>query len=473
MKKVKFEFTPEFQFEILRYIIRDKEGALALNRIKADYFVLIEHSLIAEALVKYLKAHKKIPSENVLKQLISDLLHNKKYVDLVTKDDIPNIKRLVHDLYTNPFSDNEYIKEQIYRFATYVEMKNLNDTFDLNNFDQYEEYAHKIDRILQNSKPKQEDEPAYLIRDVVDRQFKRQADPEVIPSPFWQLNALTNAGGFDRASILVLLDKPKAKKTFFLVNIAKGYLRMKKSVLYIDTENGKTQIMDRMVQSSLGKDKKSLYSGEFDKQESRHLRKLSRFGVEFIVDRVPAMVTNCNHIRERIHKLKSQGIQVSVLMIDYAANMAAISGAKDDFERISNVYIDLHNLAEEENLEVIWTANHIKRESYKHRPTRYQENDIAKCVDIVRHAQGIFGLNATEEEEAEGIQRMELVVQRDGLPEGRALFKIDVAHQKAVEFTKEQRKAYDQVYAEALDKAIKKSDNEKPKRDKSQETGDI
>lgn len=471
--KIKFEFTPEFQLEILRYIVRNREGALALNRIKANYFVLIEHSLIAEGLSKYLKTHRKIPSENILKQVVSDTLKSKKYLDLVTKDDIPNIKKIIHEIYNGPSSDGDYIQEQIYRFATYVEMKNLNESFDLNNFEQYEEYAKKIDKILLNSKPKQEDEPAFLIRDVVDRQFKRQADPEVIPSPYWQLNALTNAGGFDKASLLVLLDKPKAKKTFFLVNIAKGYLRMKKSVLYIDTENGKTQIMDRMVQSSISKTKREIYSGDFDKNESRHLRKLSKFGVEFVVDRVPALITNCNNIRERIHNLKGQGINIRVLMVDYAANLASINGDRDDFERISNVYIDLHNLAEEEGLDVVWTANHVKREAYKHRETRYQENDIAKCVDIIRHAQGIFGLNATGEEEKEGIQRLELVVQRDGLPEGRALFKVDTSQQKAIEFTRDQRKAYDQVYAESLEQAIKKSDKEKPKRNRAEETGDI
>lgn len=470
--KIKFEFTPEFQLEILRYIIRDREGALALNRIKANYFVLIEHGLIAEAIQKYVSQKKKVPSENILKQLISDLLSNKKYIDLVTKDDVPNIKKLIHELYTAPFNDGEYIKEQIYKFATYVEMKNLNESFDLNAFDQYEEYARKVDRVLQNSKPKQQEEPAYLIRDVVDRQFKRQVDSEVIPSPYWQLNALTNAGGFPRGSVLVLLDKPKAKKTFFLVNLARGYLRMKKSVLYIDTENGKAQIMDRMVQASINHTKRELYSGEFDKQETKFLRKLSRLGVEFVVDRVSALVTDCNYIRDKILKLRAQGINIEVLMVDYAAKLMDISKTKDEFERISNIYVELQNLANEFKLDIIWTANHITREGGKHRSTRYQENDIAKCIDIVRHSQGIYGLNATEEELRDNIQRLEVVVQRDGAPSGRALFKVDVEKQRAVEFTRDQRKAYDELYAQQLDESIKKSDKES-KKEKRDRTGDI
>ena len=458
--KIKFSFTTEFQLEILRFLVQDKDGGLVVKRVKPSYLVLIEHSIIAEGLVKFFKKNNKVPSKNILKQEIKELLEGKNYVDLVTKEDVPNINKIIDDLYNTPLQDSEYIRDRIYQFSTYVEMKNLNESFDLENFDQYEEYSKKFDRILQNSKPKTEDEPLYLIRDLAQRQFKRKVNPDVIPSPYKQLNDLTNAGGFPSGSVLVLLDKPKAKKTFFLVNLAKGYLRMKKSVLYIDTENGKNQIMDRMIQSSINVSKKDLYTGDFDKKEASHIRKLSRFGVELVIERVHAMITDCNYIRDLIDKLRSQGINIQVVIIDYAAKLASIARDKDDFDRISNVYVDIQNLADEANLDCIWTANHITREGAKHRETRYEENDISGAISIVRNAQGIYGLNATPQEEAEGIQRLEIVVQRDGLPFGRAVFKVDVEHQRAVELTKEQRKAYDEVYGYALDDKFKSKDKQ-------------
>ena len=475
--KIKFSFSPDFQLEILRYIIQDKEGCLALKRIKPSYMVLIEHSIIAEGISKFYKKNKKIPSKNVLKEVIKDLLESKNYVDLVTVDDIPNIDKIINNLYSEPLQDHEFIQEKVYQFSTYVEMKNLNDSFDLGNFEQYEEYSKKIESILQRSKPKQEDEPLYLIKDVADRQFKRQADPDVVPSPSRQLNDLTNAGGYSKGSIIVLLDKPKARKTFFLVNMARGYLRMKKSVLYIDTENGKSQIMDRFIQSSINKTKKELYTGDYDKLELQHLRKLSRFGVELVVERVPAMITDCTYIRDLILKLRAQGINISVVMIDYAAKLASINNDKDDFERISNVYVDIQNLAEEMGLDCIWTANHITREGAKHRETRYEENDISGAISIIRNAQCIMGLNATAQEDRDNIQRLEIVVQRDGKPSGRALFHIDVDRQRAVEFTKEQRKKYDEIYGSKLDEAFsKKKTNSNPDADPDKsksKTGDI
>jgi replicative DNA helicase len=456
---VKFSFTPDFQLEILRFILRDKEGGLVLRRVKSSYLVLIEHALIFEGISKYFKKQGKMPSENILKQVIKELLESKAYVDLVTKDDLPSIQKLISNLYHIPLSDSEYIKERIYQFSTYVEMKNLNDSFDLDNFEQYEEYSRKIEKVLQKSKPKKEDEPLYMIRDVTERQFKRQSEPSVIPCPYRQLNDLTNAGGYPEHSVNVILDKPKAKKTFFMVNLARGYLRMKKSVLYIDTENGQDQIMDRFIQSSINKTKKELYSGEYDKLEAKHLRKLARFGVELVVERVPAMITNTTYIREKIIQLRNQGIDIKVLMVDYAGKLASIAGDREDFERISNVYIDLSNLAEEMKLDIIWTAHHITREGKKHRKTRYDENDISGSIAIVRNAQVIMGLNATEQEERDDILRAEIVVQRDGLPSGRALFKCSTETQRCTEFTREQRKEYDRVYGEQLDNSLKSSSN--------------
>lgn len=471
---IKYTFDVHFQLEILRFVLRDKEGGLVLKRIKANYLVLIEHALIFEGISKYFKKQGKMPSENVLKEVLKELLESKAYIDLVTKDDIPNINKLISNLYHIPLSDADYIKEKIYQFSTYVEMKNLNDSFDLDNFEQYEEYSRKIEKVLQKSKPKKEDEPLYMIRDITDRQFRRQSEPSVIPCPFRQLNELTNAGGYPEHSVNVILDKPKAKKTFFMVNLARGYLRMKKSVLYIDTENGQEQIMDRFIQSSINKTKKELYSGEYDKLEAKHLRKLARFGVELVVERVPAMITNTTYIREKIIQLRNQGIDIKVLMVDYAGKLASIAGDREDFERISNVYIDLSNLAEEMKLDIIWTAHHITREGKKHRKTRYDENDISGSIAIVRNAQVIMGLNATEQEERDDILRAEIVVQRDGLPSGRALFKCSTETQRCTEFTREQRKEYDRVYGEQLDNSLKSSSNPDANMEKyNKKQGDI
>lgn len=473
----KFSFAIEFQLEVLRYLIQCKESPLVISKVKPGYFILIEHALIMEALLKFFRKYSKIPSKPLLIETCKVLLEGKDYVDLVIQDDIPKINNIIKQLYEVALKDSDVIRDQIYKFIAYVEIKSLNESMDFSNFSLYENYQNKISSIIRNSKPQKEEEPLLMVGGTIKRQLMRKIDPDVIPTPYWQLNNLSNGSGYSKGSIFVILDKPKAKKTFSLINISRGYLSMKKNVLYIDTENGKNQIMERMVQSTLNKTRKDILYGSYDKLEQRHMRKYKRLGVEFIVERVAALVDNTNTIKSIIQKVEANlGIKIQVLILDYAAKLASLTGDKDDVSRINNVYIELDNLAKDMDIEAIWTAQHVTREGSKHKSTRYEDIDIASAISIIRNAQCIIGLNSTEEEESNNIQRMEVVVQRDGKSSGRCLFNIDLDRQRWKEFSKEARKKYDETVGNIVDSLIKKESKKRvmnpvANKDKSQHRG--
>lgn len=455
----KFTFSLDFQLEVLRFLIQSKESLIICSKIKSSYFTLIEHSLIMESINKFVKKYSKIPSKPLLVESCKNLLESKNYIDLVTKDDLPNINKIIDNLYSVSLKDEDIIQENIYKFIAYIEMKSLNESMDFSNFNLYEDYQSKVSNIIKNSKPQKDDEePLLMVKGVTRRQLMRKISPNIIPTPYWQLNALSNANGYPKNSIFVLLDRPKARKTFGLINISRGYLSMKKNVLYIDTENGKNNIMERMIQSTLNKTKLDLLSGEYDKIEQRHMRKYKRLKVEFIVERVPALVSDCNTIKNIINKVESElDLKINVLVIDYAAKLASIAKHKEDTERINGVYIDLDNLGSELGLDAIWTAQHITREGAKHKSFRYEDNDIASSISIIRNAQCILGLNSTDEEDEHNIQRLEVVVQRDGKPHGRCLFNVDLDRQRWKEFSKEARQTYDNTQGKVVDSLIKKS----------------
>lgn len=468
IKSIKYSFTLEYQMELLRYLVQSKESMVIIPKIKPNYFTLIEHALITEAIQKFAKKHQRVPSEPMIIEQIKNLLEGRDYADLVTKDDIPNIHKVVKNIYNIPLKDEDILKDSIYKFAAYIEMKNLNESIDLSDFDSYEKYQNQISKILQDSKAEKKDEgPLFMVQGTTKRQMLRKIAPNIIPSPIKQLNALTNGGGLPKNTIAVIIDRPKKKKTFSLINLARGYLAMKKNVLYIDLENGKNHIMERMIQSTLNRTKKEMLTGDFDKLEQKHMRKYKRLGVEFIVERLPARASNANTIQHLINKVeKERNIKIHVLMLDFAAKLNAISGEKDDTKRIGEVYIDLDNLAVERDLDVIWTAQHVTRDGGKHSNTKYEDNDIASAIDIIRHVQLAVGLNQTLEEEENGVQRLEIVAQRDGIPSGRALFNVDVAKQRWKEFSKEARDEYDKNIAPGIDEMINKEYGHKKKREK-------
>lgn len=474
----KFTFSIEFQLEVLRFLIQGKESLLYIPKIKPGYFTLIEHSILVEALIKFVKKYQRIPSEVLMIEQVKTLLEGKDYTDLVTKEDIPNIHKLISELYNKPLKDVDIVLENIHKFIAYIELKALNESMDFSDYNSYEIYQAKLTKILQNSKPQKKDEPLLMVSGTAMRQLMRKVDPDIVPTPFWQLNKLGNGDGYPKNSLFVLIDRPKRRKTFALINIARGYLAMKKNVLYIDTENGKNQLMDRMIQSTLNKTKREMLTGDYDKMEQRHMRKYKRLGVEFIVERVPATIADCNTIKNLVRKLESEkGIKVHVIMIDYAAKLASISRDKDDVERINNVYIDIDNMGDELGLDAIWTAQHVTREGAKHQETRYEDNDIASAISIIRNAKCVMGLNSTQDEEEHNIMRMEVVVQRDGVPTGRVMFNMDPERQRMKEFSKEARAKYDESMGKQVDDMLKKkkkvsNPNADPEK-RSKTSGDI
>jgi hypothetical protein len=474
----KFTFSIEFQLEVLRFLIRGKESLLYVQKIKPGYFTLIEHSIVVEALVKFVKKYQRIPSEVLMVEQVKTLLEGRDYVDLVTKDDIPNIHKLISELYNKPLKDVDIVLENIHKFIAYIELKALNESMDFSDYNLYETYQAKLTKILQSSKPQKKDEPLLMVSGTAMRQLMRKVDPDVVPTPFWQLNRLGNGDGYPKNSLFVLIDRPKRRKTFALINIARGYLAMKKNVLYIDTENGKNQLMDRMIQSTLNKTKREMLTGDYDKMEQRHMRKYKRLGVEFIVERVPATIADCNTIMNLVRRLETEkGIKVHVIMIDYAAKLASIARDRDDVERINNVYIDIDNMGDELGLDAVWTAQHVTREGAKHQETKYEDNDIASAISIIRNAKCVMGLNSTQDEEEHNIMRMEVVVQRDGVPSGRVMFNMDPERQRMKEFSKEARAKYDESIGKQVDDLLKKrkrvsNPNADPEK-RSKTSGDI
>lgn len=441
----KYKFTNDYQWDLLRYTVQDKKGEKALNKYDDDYFTLTEHQIIAHALKLYYNKERKIPGETILREKIIGLLGSKEYVNLVTKDEQKEIISLITPLYKVPVRDGDEIYKMCKDFASYIKVRNVLDNIDIADHTKYDQFLNQFQNAIADQDEREEIRSSFLLADIKERQFNRLENKTVFPTPFRQINELTNAYGYEAASILVILDKQKKGKTFTLANIARGYLKMKKKILVVDFENGKDNIFSRLEQGIMRLTKEELLSGKHDNKVQKRFRKYARLGGEIVVLRLPALVTTANDIQKHLDSLyRDFGFRPEILILDYLAKMGDISGTDDERKRISNAYLDVGNLALLNGIEHVWTANHVTRKGAEERQaTKYKGEDIALCIDITRHAQAIFGLNRSTLEEDEGIFRMEVVEQRDGKPYGRAIFNTDFGIQRADEFGKLERTIYD------------------------------
>lgn len=449
MSDTKFKFNLDFQEDLLSYTVQDKYGYKALQLYDDTYFTTVEHSVIAYTLKRYFKANNKLPMLSIFLEELNKTYNSPRFRDLITNDDIKEINGIGRAIFSKQVHDGDEILKLTDKFSQYVELKDVLENIDLQNFDDYENFSRGVQKAI---KPRFETNKVvtstYLIANIRDRQLERQVRPSVLPTPIKQINDITNAGGYEKGSIIVILDKPKQFKTGAVINIAKGYVRMGKNVVFFDMENGLDSIAARLEQSISNLNKKELLSGEHDQKIQKKLRKYKRVGGEILIKRLPAY-SSVNDMKACLdEEYRETGFRPHVLIADYAALMSCTTGKKDDTERISDVYLDLANLGQEYDIEHIYTPHHVTKDGYSRESTRYAIKDIAKCTDIVRHVHAIIGLNRNQEEYENDVLRMELVVQRDGFPSGRALFHMNGENQSITEFTRAQRKMYDEQTAD-------------------------
>lgn len=457
MDKEKFQFTTDYQADLLSYTLLDRDGYKALQLYDDSYFTLLEHSAIAFTLKAYYKKKKKIPGLTILKEELVNTFRSREFVSLLTAEDRKSIIDTATELCSKPVRDGDEVLLRCAKWASYVELKDAIENANLLHFESHDALLSKVIKAIDKANPKVEHNGTFLVKDIVERQFKRQDNPSIVPTPFRQINRLTNAGGFSKGSIIVFLDKPKSLKTFTLMNVALGYAKMRKNVFIADLENGQDELSLRLEQSASRLSKKDILSGDNDKSVQKLFSRFKRLGIEIYIKRFPTGITTHDLQAEMDEVYRKTGKRFQTLIVDYAALMGDTLRHNDDTERISQVYLDLSNLGLLNDLDVIYTANHIKREGEKRLSSRYKDIDIAKCMDIVRHVQAIYGLNRNDKEVEDNILRWELVAQRDGVPTGRGVFHIDPTLQRMTEFTLSELKDYNHYSGEPEDGDLQKN----------------
>lgn len=426
---IKFEFDSEFQLGILSFILKDPNGDKALELVNQQYFDLITHAVILEGIQVFYRRFQKIPDKVFLKDQLRVQYQTRDLQDL-TDAQKDQISSLIDVLFEKVVKHGDILLESVAKFASFVKMKETLETLELKNFESYAPFAARVSQALEVATiEKEEDKPEPLLQGVQERIVRRISQESVIPTPFHEINKLTNAGGYSKGSIIVVLDKPKNLKTAFLINWAKGCLRLRRNALYIDMENGRDELLTRFDQSISGSTKKEIITGAADDKLLAMAKRYKRLGGELIVRRLPSKSSTRDIQREIDEAYREHGIIITDLFIDYIGLMDSLSKRSEDKDRISDAYLDVANLALHNNIYHVVTAHHITRDGERRETTKYKDIDIAKCIEIVRHAQVIMGLNRTHEERAADVLRAEVVAQRDGVPDGRGLFITDIPKQ--------------------------------------------
>lgn len=452
----KFRFGVDFQEAILHYTITDSNGLKIIDLYDDTYFTLTTHAIIAYCLKKFFKKKKRMPSQVVFKELLRKYYINNRGGNLVTEQDKIEVDRVIEKIYSQPLKDSDVILEETVNFARYVKFKAELENVDITDYNQY---ASVADRLKAAQNIGLADDPnefgVMLVRGMEERAHRRDEDHLVFPTPIYQLNKLLNGGGTTQGNVFMLVSQAKRFKTGTMINLARGYLKKKKKILYVDLENGEKAITLRAEQSMMNQEQEAILSGKFDNRMIQLFKKYRRLGAEMNVKRFPAYTTTMGDIQAYCDKVYLKfGYKFDVVFIDFGDLLGSISGKKEEYDRINDAFVDMKNFADFNKLECLWTASHVTREAGKRRGTKYEQNDLAKCIDKIRHVDCAIGIQENDSEIQNGVQRWEIIDQRNGAQFGKCLFWADIRKQSLKEFTPEQVQEYMEQMGENIEAKI-------------------
>lgn len=458
MGKIKFEFGIDFQELILKYTVTEKKGYKLLELYDDTYFVLTPHAVIAYGLKKYYKKKKRVPEETYLRETLRSLDYSQKDVfENVTDEDRASLDNIITKLYSGTVADATLIVEKCINFARYVKFKEEMEKIDINRYDSYEQSLNKLRDANNIGSTIQEDYGVLVVEGIKERAHKRDQLVVSQPTPFWQFNKLLNSGGTTKGNVILIAAEAKRFKTGFMINVCRYLMRRKRKVIYFDLENGQNALVLRAEQSIIRASQMEVASGELDERLLKVLRKYRRLGAEMMIKRMPAYQTTTDDLQAYLDKVKRDlGLTFTDCVIDFPDLMASLSGTKEDTQRISDAYVDVKNFAELNQFDSTFVASHVTREAAKRRGTIYIQNDLAKCIDKMRHVDIALGLQENEEEMQQGVIRMEIMEQRNG-GKGRMYFWVNFEKQLMTEFNHKEVKA--------INKQVEENQNVEKKSD--------
>lgn len=157
-----------------------------------------------------------------------------------------------------------------------------------------------------------------LLKDIfstIKDNFSTQSLPGVA-SGFYELDKLTQ--GFQKSDLIIVAGRPSMGKTAFSLNITLHVVKyLKLPVLFFSLEMSKEQIMYRLLAIESNISQTTLKKGAISKENWSKLSKTLK-----ILSRSPFFINDSSNvslkdIRAKIMKLKANGIQIGLVIIDY------------------------------------------------------------------------------------------------------------------------------------------------------------
>jgi len=232
-----------------------------------------------------------------------------------------------------------------------------------------------------------------------------------VPSGIKGLDKILD-GGFSKGETAIMIAPPGIGKTTFLLNVMYSAVINRRHVLFISKEMSELRLLDRLYRRISKSSKKDIrVSGIKVKERLERFFRYVKISGSILYKRPYSW--GAQDIGMYIDKLKSKGMVIDILLIDY---MDKLRVPKGDFRlALRDLTEELRYLSIEKNLALV-TATQANRLALS--AVTITEEHVSESFGKVEVADVVMSLGRTQKDEEKGVGRIVMLKNREGAGRG-------------------------------------------------------
>lgn len=326
-------YGKSFQESLASLILEDRAFADRISEVlKTEYFELKYLQVFVEKIFSYKDKYEVHPSEKIVTTLLrTELSDEGEAVQKQTRDFFARI----HHTKTE---DAEYIKSTALDFCRKQVLKTaMIKSVSLLKSSSFDEISKIINDALSLGN---ENDFGYDYLKDFEKRFEVKAR-NVISTGWEPIDEITQ-GGLGKGELGVGIASTGAGKSFALVHLGAQALAQGKTVVHYTLELSDTVIATRYDSCLTG-----VHLGEHRQFKEMIYDKIQGIPGSLIIKEYPTKSASTKTIRNHLESLRKQGIDVGMILLDYADLLRPVRETREKRHDLENIYEEIRGLAQE------------------------------------------------------------------------------------------------------------------------------
>ena len=392
------KFGKHFQESMVQLMLEDRAYCDQITEVlDTSFFELAYLQVFVNKVINYRKKYKVHPTYKTMITILRTEMDGEN--DALQSQ----VKDYFSRIHAETVEDSEFIKTTSLDFCRKQKLKGaLMQTIDLMQSSSFDEISKVINDALTLGMG---NEAGYeYLTDFEERYTLKARNPQ---STGWKHIDDITAGGLGKSELGVVVAPTGAGKSMVLTCLGAQAIKEGKTVVHYTME-----LSDKVIGRRYDSCITNIALNELNSFKEQVYEEISELNGSLIIKEYPTKSASTQTIKTHLEKLKKRGVEVGMIIVDYADLLKPVHISREKRHDLENIYEELRGMAQENECP-IWTASQTNRSGLNAEVVTMEA--ISEAFNKCFVADFICSVSRTAQDKVNNTGRMFVAKNRNGV----------------------------------------------------------